>query len=198
MALEWIAPVATGVVGIAGIGATYLGTSLQRRVQGEIHRSEQDHADRTRRTAEKQEAFVRFLDAYDELALCSRTLCQAVRDNSEHLPDCLSAVEEADKRLQASRNRLALVADFYLLYYADQLMYDSSRLRVAATRGEAYQKIYPKAVHRAYLLMQYELAGPDTRDLEPTAVVELLAKNDSRAYTVLKAHLSSDEPPLAG
>jgi hypothetical protein len=110
MAWDWVSPLVTGLIGVAGIAGTYFGAAVQRRGQLDAITVEQEHARRERYRGEKREAFLRFLEAHDELVSSAKRMREAVRSQQD-IEAKRAEMNSADKMLQSGRNRLALYAD---------------------------------------------------------------------------------------
>jgi hypothetical protein len=94
---------------------------------------------------------------------------------------------------RAARNRLALSADLYLLYYLDQLMADARRHMDAAVQARAYSRQHRHAIHRVYWLMRRELDSRDTDRISPSEVIGSMLEHERRAASVLEALRSIDD-----
>lgn len=63
MAWEWVAPVSTATVGVAGVAGTYLSARMGRKAAADQAREHRDHSKDERNHAERREAYTGFLEA---------------------------------------------------------------------------------------------------------------------------------------
>jgi hypothetical protein len=155
MNVYWVAPIATALVGIAGIVGTIYGVRLQRETQLESVRQQKYLEAEANVKMQKQLAFVEFWNAHQELLHTLQSNSSATGSDRAQ-----QQVVEAYSRLFAARNTVALLASRYTIYYMDQIMGDMQK-RTETPRRETFVKQFPNADHYVYYLMRAELSGKD-------------------------------------
>lgn len=187
MAQEWIAPIITGLVGVAGIAGTGFAAYVQRRAQVEVTTAQQTYETRVRREADKREAYERFLDAHDSLhSRVVQLLDEASPSADQEREQSRAQLQELRRELDAARNRLALYAGLSLIYYLDQLMADAHGEAEAAEHGRPQDRRHPAAVHKVYWLMRQELENPDITERSQVQVLDALRDHEQRSREILK------------
>ena len=178
MNVDWVAPIATALVGIVGIAGTVYGVRLQRVTQLESVRQQKSLEAEANVRTQKQLAFVEFWNAHQEMFRILQSNSSAIRsDRNQH------QVTDAYSRLFAARNTVALLASLYTIYYMDQIMGDMQKM-TEVPGGKTFEKQFPNADHHTYYLMRAELSGEDLNRQSAQEILAALHGNSLRQTNI--------------
>jgi len=110
MAWEWVAPVCTASVGVAGIAATYWTGRQARRATVEQVAIQRENTLQDRVRNEKREAYIGYLEATNEARRTAMSIATLLDDPEVTSTKRLTLRTEALADLEHQRERLRLVA----------------------------------------------------------------------------------------
>ncbi|WP_131830998.1 hypothetical protein [Frankia sp. CcI49] len=158
MSQDWVTPVATALVGVAGIAGAVYAARMQRGAQLESVARQQSLEASAAIRLEKRAAFVEFWNAYQNIfrkfGFHRREGNVADRADSGGRADAFA-------QLLMARNKVALLCSLYTMYYMDQLMGDVEEMVETPLGTTLPAPRFPDASHHVYYLMRAELAGQD-------------------------------------
>lgn len=122
MGFDWLAPVATGTVGIAGMAATLFATFAQRRAQADLASLQRSHQQIDVTHSQKKTAYLQLLaaisEAENQLSNARRQGQIKRKDNIDLGLDLYQISMELVTKLSVTLDEVALVAPEWVTYRA--------------------------------------------------------------------------------
>lgn len=175
MAWEWVGPVSTAVVGVAGVAGTYWSARMGRTAAAEQAHEQREHALKERTHVEKRAAYVGYLEAVSTAQKAVNTIRRTPRSSetrAERRDLRVSAIAELSLR----RAHLRLSAPVEVREHARRVHQRMAEALSAAVEGKPLNR---DSRYEAALLasmkvdLGYELAPADHEAL--SIVAQLVA-----------------------
>ncbi|MEV8517600.1 hypothetical protein [Dactylosporangium sp. NPDC051484] len=161
VAWEWVSPVVTGVLGVAGIGGTVWAASLARRAHIDVARAQAEAEARRLLRAEKREVYGRALQRLNELA-ANCIAVASLTDKVEVKPGPQSIEDDLG---EASRRHSALLSEVHQMQGELAVIASTSITSAFAAAVYATNKLEMGGSHDLYLVALEELTSTMRGDL---------------------------------